>query len=343
MQMTAQAVFKELQAGKVRPVYLIVGEEPFQIDEITSRIRSHFVKDEAEAEFNSDRFDGESFSVSDFASALDTLPGLFADGPSCRVVTCRNFERAADLVSDVVERHVSAEGEPSACLVLVAAKVDKRKGWYRSIDGKGAVLEVTEPAEREWQRWQAYLESKAGKRIDADAWAALVESSGRKLAVLWSELAKIAAYVGASDRIRLEDVQALAVGAADGNVFSFVDDVVCGRKYPAIARYRALVDSGENDIKMLAIVAKQFRLIWQCLNLPPGTGGDPKALASRLGAHPYFLSKVLAQAKGHSPASVARAIRLIAEADYQLKSGGGDLLAEFLLPYFSEAKSAFEK
>lgn len=329
-------MFRELESGKIRPAYLIVGEEPFQIDEICARFRAHFVKSEAESEFNSDRFDGDGLSLSDFASALDTLPGLFSDGESaCRLVSCRNFEKVAELAGEVVERHMTLEGEVTCCLLLVASRVDKRKAWYRAVDQAGGVIEVSEPADRDWGKWRPYFETRVGKRIESEAWSALVEGSGKRLAIVWSELSKLSAYVGDRPAISVDDVRVAGCDLASENVFTFIDDIVCNRKYAAVRRYMELAEGGENEIKMLAIVAKQFRLIWQCLHLPSEATGDPKSVASRLGAHPYFVSKVLAQARLHSPASVSRALGLVAEADHQLKSGGSDMLSLFLLPYFS--------
>jgi hypothetical protein len=49
---TAQQVFRELDSGKWRPNYLIVGEEEFQIGDIVDRLKRFFLKDASSRDFN---------------------------------------------------------------------------------------------------------------------------------------------------------------------------------------------------------------------------------------------------------------------------------------------------
>ena len=118
-------------------------------------------------------------------------------------------------------------------------------------------------------------------------------------------------------------------------VFDFVDDVVSNRPYPAMQKYLLLIKDGENEIKLLSLLLRQFRLIETCMeNLEQGIS-DSKILGSRLGVHPFFVNNIIRQSRRHSDQSLNGAIQRLAHCDHQMKTGDSSLFDAFLIPYFS--------
>jgi DNA polymerase III subunit delta len=331
MAFTAQQLFKELEGGAGKPIYAVVGDEPFQAGEIAVRAKAIFAGEEGDAALNYEAWDGEGLDGSAFRRSLETLPGLF-DGPETRrLILCPRFDRATagalEPIADYFDNPV-----PSTCLILFAAKADKRKHWYRAVEAQGAVLEIHEPHERDWPKWLAYFERRCGKRIEPEAWERLVESGGRRLAAVWNEVQKAAAFAGESPRITIEDsAAAFAVGGAD--VFELVEDVACRRAFPAMRRFQELRGEGESEIKLLALLVRQFRLIDGYRSLTARGVTDNKTLASELRIPPFVLAKVKGQSHFH-PEGVAATLELLAECDYRLKSGEGSLFEQFFVRYF---------
>jgi DNA polymerase III delta subunit len=62
---------------------------------------------------------------------------------------------------------------------------------------------------------------------------------------------------------------------------------------------------------------------------------DSKTVASQIGAHPFFVSKIFEQMKKHNGENLGQILDLLAKCDYQIKTGDGSLFERFLVPYFS--------
>ncbi len=335
MQITAQQLFKELDSNKWRAFYFVVGEELFQASEILARLKSFFIKDSVSGSFNYEAWDGEHLDAGAMLASLDTLPGLFSDADAIRLVVCRNFDKVSSYGLECLEKYFK-NPSPTTCFVGMAAKIDKRKGWYKAVGEEGGFLEVAEPYEREWPKWHSYLERKVGKKIDTDAWEMLVLTSGKSLSILWAELQKTALFAGDASRITARDVQVLASSPEGTDVFALADDVLNHHSFGAIKKFHELVRSGESEIKILSILVRQFRLVERYLDASKNGITDSKAMASHIGVHPFFVSKVAQQSKKHTPASLKQTIHHLATCDYRLKTGEGGVFEHFLVPYFQK-------
>jgi len=333
VQITAQQLFRDLEAGKWKPFYLIAGEEPFQTSEIKTRLKNFFVRDEAADSFNYETWDGDHLDAGALKSSLDQMPGLFSTD-STRLVVCHHFEKLSPTALETLHDYF-VNPSPTTCFLMTAAKLDKRKAWYKQVDEKGCLIEVSEPYDREWPKWHGYVEKKLGKKIASDAWERLVSMSGRTLSILWSDAQRAATYVGESPQITGRDVAALGELVEGGDVFSFADDVLAFKKFAAIKRARDLVASGESEIKILSILVRQFRQAQSYLELSAKGITDSKTVAAQVGIHPFFVSKLAQQAKQHTLEGVGKTLELLASTDYQMKTGAGSLFELFLIPYFS--------
>jgi len=331
---TAQQVFKDLAKDKWHPFYVIVGEEPFQRDEFRVRLKAHFIKGEGEGDYNCEEFSGEGLDAGALVAALETLPGLFdTEGGSTRLVICQQFEKVSASNLEKLQPYL-LNPSPSTCFLIACQKADKRKAWYKAVKKKGAIVEVREPYDREWPRWQGYFEKKVGKTIDAQAWQILLDYTNRTLSIIWTELQKIATFVGTKKQIGAEDVGPFVSGSGADNVFGFVDDVMNRDQHAATKKYLNLLDSGENEIKLSALIIRQFRIQLQYMRLSQQGVRDNRTLASEIGINPYFLSKLLQQERKHTLESLKNDLVQLSECDFKLKTGSGRLFEDFLVPYF---------
>ena len=335
MEVSASQIFKDLDQGKWKPFYLILGEEPFQATEITDRLKQFFVKQATQDAFNYDAFDGEHLDAGRLLSVLDTLPGLFDEPNASRLVVCTKVDKAPNSAFEILEGYFQ-NPSPTTCFLMTATKVDRRKSWVKQVEKLGYTVEVSEPYEREWPRWQQYFEKKVGKKIETEAWEILVESCGRVLSVAWSEVQKASLYVGSRSIVTREDLQNLAASGGDNDVFAFAEEVLCRRSFKAMKRYYQLCKNGENEIKLLSILVRQFRMVEQCSQLMAKGITDSKTLSAQIGTHPFFVPKIMGQAKHQTPVTLRRAIDLLADCDYRLKTGAGSLFEHFMVPYFSK-------
>lgn len=337
MLITAQQLFKDLDQKSWKPVYLIVGEETFQLQEIVTRLKAHFIVGEMDRDFNYESFDAESGSIHDLIASLETLPGLFSESPS-RLVICRQVDKLNPSSVEVLTRYLENPSE-TTCFVMLAHKADKRKSLYKHTLEKGNVLEVNEPYEREWPKWFQYLERKVGKRVAPDAWEILMGGAGKTLAVLWADLQRAATFVGQDGLITVDAVRQFETSGNGADVFQLAEDVVKGDRVRALTSFQELVRSGESEIKILSLLVRQFRQVGHYLDLKDRKITDSKTIAQQIGVHPFFVTKIGHQASHQNHKSIRRALRLAAECDFRLKTGEGGVFQDFLVPYFSQSPS----
>lgn len=328
----AAQLFKELEQNKIRPFYLVVGEEPFQVSEITYKIKNHFLHSKSDADFSFESFDGETSDPHQLLSSLDMLPGLFDDPQSHRLVKCERFDRFNAASLEILKSYFD-NPSPTTVFLILAHKIDKRKSWVKKVQDEGLMVEVAEPYDRDWPKWRGYFEKKCGKQIEVPAWEHLVEFSGKILGLVWQEVQKAAVFVGSKPVISQTDIEQLISSSLKADVFQFADDVIAKRKNLAMKGFEALSLEGESEIKILSILVRQFRMIDRCQRLLASGMKDPKLLAPQIGTHPYFLGKILDLAKGQSSHEIQRGIHLLAETDYFLKTGQGRLFDSFLVEY----------
>ena len=330
---TAQQVFRDLERNEVRPICLVVGEEPFQAAEIEERFRRAFIRTEDEAQFNLELWDGEHLDASKLINSLNTLPGLFAEATSRRLVILKQFERVSAAALDQLESYCE-NPSPDACLLIFASKVDRRRTVFKAIEAQGRWIEVNEPYEREWPKWQPYFERKCGKRIDLDAWEMLV-AANRSLSLVWADILRLSVYVGEALTIKKADVLAFSGSVSGVDIFSFVDDVVNRRAKAALEKLNYLLLAGESEIKLLALLVRQFRHLDQVKRLTKSGVVDPQAIASFVGVHRFGVNGLIQNSKHFSEVELKKQMARLSEADYRMKLGGGGLFENFLVGFFS--------
>lgn len=319
----AQAL-RELEDGKWRPGYWLAGDEPFQIDECMRKFRSLFEK-------SAESYDAEETSLVAWREALESQP-LFVD-PGVRWVVCRRWEKASPGFQEVVLGFLE-NPIPDVCVVLVSGKPDKRKQTTKSLTEKLALIEISEPPDRDWARWRPYFEKRVHKAIRDDVWGRILESAGYRLSMVAGDVEKLALFVGEATSITLADVEEFGSVTSGVDVFSFTDCVVTFRRAEAVRQYEWLLRSGEPEIKLAALVLRALRQVKTAREVQ-GKSVSPGELASQLGVPPFVASKVVAHASHHTDRSIQEAFQSITHCDQALKQGRGNFFADFLVPYFS--------
>lgn len=320
-----------LAREEIRPVIVLSGEELFQIEEAVELLKQYFLVTPEDRDFHYEVLDGESLEAERFREACEMLPALLTPTRGSRLVLCRRWDKADAACQKELDTYL---GNPSdtTCLVLTVSKIDRRKAWTKAVEAKGWLLEASEPFDRDWGKWQGYLEKKFAKRIDADAWTLLVELCGKKLSVVANEFKKLVVYAPESKSLAEADIWAVVASSQAGDIFKFAEDVFAGRAYDALERYRLLMNSGESEIKLLAILLRHFRQLRSCFEALREGITDTRVLGTRLGMPPFFVPGIMASAKRYGPQTLERSLHLLANADYSLKRGEGNLADLFVLP-----------
>lgn len=248
---------RRLESGSIAPVILLLGEEEF-IKETAWKSLLEKVVPEGGRRFNGERLLAREHTMGDVLERLSTVP-MFG---RLRLVYLQNVDGWAKDQLKQLETYLGRP-LPTACLVLSHSQ---KKGFERLqgiVEETGVVVQCRQPSEGEALRWLQSRARRSGKTLSPRAATFLVEGVGLNLQLLNSELEKLLAYAGSETEITLSDAREITSSQRVFSVFEVLRYVAQGNTTQAVASLRKLMLSGESPLGVLALLARQVRLIWQ--------------------------------------------------------------------------------
>lgn len=301
------------------PVYLLHGDEAFLTRRAFAWLRGRVLAGALE-DFNLDRFDArERPPVERIVEAARTLP-MMAER---RMVWVRNAEALfAEKAGGNLEPLLAylESPDPSTCLVLVAMRrVDKRSALYKRIQAKGTVLESATPRERELGGWVVEQARARGRTLTPDAAEALVAAVGRDLASLDAAVERLSLFVEGDTPIGVDAVEQVVSQSRVRTVWELVDAVADRNVAVALARAHELMGQGEPALKLLSLIARQFRQLLVGRSAR-AAGAAPDACAAAAGVPPFRARSFVRQLGNYTGRELLEALERLAQADRALKS-----------------------
>ncbi len=257
---------------------------------------------------------------------------------------------------------------PSAALVVTAEVVDERRSLYKKIDAMGFVVDCGARPKRAWDTQVSpeaarskvrEVVSAAGKRIEPEAMAGIIERTGASMRGLASELGKLMLYVGSRPTVTAADVAAVLSQSREANVFELTNAVTERDGGRAMAALRSLLNQREPAPRILGMLAAEVRglilartVIDERLRgtfdggmpfevfrgrvlpeLSKTQEGEDSAVAKLLRLNPFRAYNMLKGAARIPMAGLLGGLEALREADLSLKSSGQPeaLLLEQLL------------
>ena len=142
---------------------------------------------------------------------------------------------------------------------------------------------------------------------------------GNDLRLLDQEIDKLLLYANGQP-VTETDVRTLVSHAREESVFDLVDCVGRRQADEALHLLHQLLDRGEPPLKLMAMLARQVRIMIQVSDLQASRMTQAQ-IAKRLKLHPYVVQKGLAQAGNFDMEQLERAHALLVETDRMIKTG----------------------
>lgn len=314
-------LFKEIKAGNWQGVYLFFGEEEYIKKQALDQAMEAMV-DPSFKDLNYAQIDGAQVDLDDIINACETLPFM----GTRRVVVIKDLS----LINGKPEGDIDEDGfldyikgmSPSTCLILYCrGELDKRKKIYRSINKMGRALEFKNLRGQELHAWINQTVKKQGKKISYNAMEHLIDGIGNNLEDLSNELDKLVSYVGQKATIGMEDIDEVVVPTLEESIFQLVDAIGEKRANHALMVLGNLMyEGGQAAQPILAMIARQFRLILQCKGYYE-EGYNPDAIATKLKQRPFVVRKCLSQGKNFTVEQLKKGLELCLKVDYDIKTG----------------------
>ena len=326
-QQNNRSAVQELKAAikEKRPerLYIFHGEEVFLLKHYLGQLRKQLLDPVTES-FNSHRFNNENFTLQEFGDAVEAMP-MMAEHTFVQVDEVELFKmpeaernKMGEFLSDI----------PEWCTVVftyetVEWKPDKRlKKLWGSIEENATIVEFARQDQRDLVAWITRHFAARGKRISTDLCIYLIDITGGTMTALGGEIDKICAYSGA-EHIHRSDIDAVVEPVLDAVVFQMTDLLGQGSYAAALEKLQTLLKMQQEPLAILGAVSTHYRRLGTARTLLD-YGKNASDLAKLCGIQDYPARKSMEAARRVRPEFCKRAMELILETDYAMKSSFDD-------------------
>ena len=272
MQIRANQLPRHLDAGDLRHVYLVSGDEQLLVEEACDAIV-------AAAKHN-------GFDERTVFEAVTRAPWdeLFADAgnlslfASKRLLDIRIPARGLDRVgSDAIRGYLQAP-IPDTLVLCRAAGLEWRQrnsAWYKAIDKAGAVVPIWPIPIRELPQWLDQRCRQAGLSLEGDALDAFAERVEGNLLAARQEIQKLK-LLKPEGRISIDDIANAVGDAAHFDTFELIDAAFAGRGARA---HRMLNTLRQEGVAVFMIIGALVNQLQRAREL--AAGGHPRVARNR--------------------------------------------------------------
>lgn len=323
-------IVADIRDGNLKPIYFLMGEEPYYIDKISDFIEDH-VLDESEKGFNQVVMYGRDVSVEEIIASAKRFP-MMAERQVLIVKEAQDLSRTIEKLVPYIENP-----QPSTVLVLnyKYKKIDKRKKLYKATAKNGLIFESKPLYENQVADWIRRV--LGGKKYQAEPKAAqmLVEFLGTNLSKISNELDKLMSIVPQGTIITPDHIEQHIGISKDFNNFELRKAI--GEKNilkaNRIIHYFAQ-NPRHNPLVMTISLLNSF--FTQLLIFHGLKNKSREHVAKALGIRPYFVNDYSTAARYYPMKKVAQIIHLLRDADMKSKGvnannqSQSDILKELL-------------
>lgn len=308
-----QDVIANAREGRFGPVYVLMGPERFLIDRATELLK-HAALGDGPAGFNDDLFHGNaSFSAQRAINAARTLPMM----ANARYVLARDVDQAPPAELEALAAYVAAPVD-TACVVLTATKLDKRSKLYKAASAAKAAYEAKPMKGAALRRFASDEAQRRGHALTPRAADALAEALGEDLAAIDDACERLSLYAGAGQKIDVDAVEACVTRVATDSIWALVDGVGMRNTAKALHAAGSLLADREPPLRILAMVARQLRMVARMREGLAAKLPDAEAAAAA-GAPPFKARELKESARRFTMRELSAAFTTLALADLALK------------------------
>lgn len=322
-------IVDDIKQGKLKPIYFLMGEEPYYIDKISDFIEET-VLDESEKGFNQIVMYGRDVSVDEIVSSAKRFP-MMAEHQVIIVKEAQDLTRTIDKLEAY-----ATNPQPSTILVFnyKYKKLDKRKKVYKAIAKNGLIFESKKLYENQVGDWITKVLRGKKYSIEPKASQMLVEFLGTDLSKISNELDKLTSVLKEGTIISPNHIEENIGISKDFNNFELRKAV--GNKDVVKANRIINYFSQNPKNNPLVMTISLLNSFFTQLLMYHGLQDKSKASVARvLGVNPYFVDDYVSAARNYPMRKVSQVIGFLRDSDVKSKGVGAnqsqaDILKELI-------------
>lgn len=327
--MTAKEIIQDLKKKNYKPIYFLMGDEPYFIDEISDYIAEHALE-EHERDFNQSILYGKETDPLRIISEAKRYP-MMAERQVVIVKEAQN-------ISDIDKLAPYVENPQPTTILVICYKyktLDKRKSFAKLIDKQAVLFDSKKLYDNQLPDWiSTYLREK-GYAIQVKALHMLVEFLGNDLGKIVNELGKLMLIIPKGKDISADDIERNIGISKEYNIFELQKalgqkDIL---KANQIVHYFA---SNEKENPLVMVVSTLYSYYSKILTAHYAEDKSPNGLAATLKVNPYFVKDYQQAARNYSVPKLKDIFSYLREIDIKSKgvdnisASDGELLKELV-------------
>lgn len=299
-------------------LYLIYGIEDYIIDEAIKKIitDNNIINDNI-IKYNLDEVNVSlALEEASTVSMFDSKKLVICEG--CTFLTGENKKEINHDIDSLTKYINNPFTDVFLVFVVRKEKLDDRKKIVKELKKNSTVIEAQKKENYNLNNYIIDYVNKNGYNMSKNACIKLIERAGNNLSNLISECDKIFLYKDDEKNITEEDIENLVFKNIEDNIFELTNAVMNKDKKKIINIYKDLILMGEEEIKLIVMLANQFRMILQ-VKLMVKNGYKERDMATIIKEHPYRVK--LAMQSNFKINELENYLIKLEELDYSIKSG----------------------
>lgn len=319
-----KTALKQIKSGDISPVYVCFGTEKYQMNEFIKNLQNKVV-DQDGRDFGLASYDLAETPIELVVEEAEMLPFLV---PQKIIIVRDSGILSAGKDNQKIQHNVDAlttymnNPAPHSVIVFVvnAEKLDERKKIVKLMKTNAAVISFMPLSANELIAWVVTEAKTRGCSIQQEAAQALINASGVQMGALSTELDKLCLFAGQGQEIRVHDIDQLVQRSTEQNVFVMVEHIANLKLDLALSIFYELLKQREEPIKIVALIARQFRIMLQVKELS-AQNYSQQQIASQLSLHPYAVKIAGEQTRRFDSNRLKQVLSKLAQLDFEMKSG----------------------
>ncbi|GFG41419.1 DNA polymerase III subunit delta [Streptococcus canis] len=308
-------------------ITLVTGDDIGQYSQLKSRLMEQIAFDKDDLAYS--YFDMSEVAYQDAEMDLVSLP-FFAeqkivifDDLLDLTTSKKNFLKEKELKA--FEAYLEKPLESTRLIIFAPGKLDSKRRLVKLLKRDALVLEANPLKEAELRTYFQKYSHQLGLGFESGAFEQLLLKSNDDFSQIMKNMAFLKAYKKTGN-ISLADIEQAIPKSLQDNIFDLTRLVLGGKVDAARDLIHDLRLSGEDDIKLIAIMLGQFRLFLQLAILARDGKNEQQlviSLSDILGrrVNPYQVKYALKDSRTLSLAFLTEAVKTLLETDYQIKIG----------------------
>lgn len=201
---------------------------------------------------------------------------------------------------------------------LEGSNINKKNEVYKALQAHGEIIYEQGLSKDTLLESGALLFEKKGVKISKDAIVELVNRTGHDLGIFMNECEKLALY---SSSITLSDIEDLVFIPLEQNAFLLAESLIKLDIKKALQVYQDLRVNKEEPIRLISLMATQFRVLSLVSYLYGKGDNSNDEIAKKLGIHPYRVKLAMNNLFHINYYQTLNILDALYELDFKIKKG----------------------